>query len=127
MSFQQLILVGNPGGDPELRTSGSTTFANFSLAVNEKWTKADGTPVEKTTWFRCTAFGSQADVAAKFIKKGAEVMLIGTVDVGNVFTDATGKQRAGLEVKVQQIRLLQSGANRGGAPEDPAKDEDIPF
>jgi single stranded DNA-binding protein len=43
--FEQLILIGNLGGDPELRyTSSGAPVATFSLAVNRKWTNADGTP-----------------------------------------------------------------------------------
>ncbi len=49
--FQQCIIIGNLGRDPEMRfTPDGTPVTNFNVAVNRRWTNADGSQGEKTTW-----------------------------------------------------------------------------
>ena len=53
--FEQLMIVGNLGKDPEQRyTSAGVAVTTFPVAVNRKWTNQDGTPGEEVTWFRVT-------------------------------------------------------------------------
>ena len=55
--LQELTLIGNLGGDPELRhTTSGSAVCNFSLATNRKWTGADGNPQEETVWFRVASW-----------------------------------------------------------------------
>ena len=60
--FQQMILVGNLGRDPEMRyTPGGRAVTDFTVAVNRRWSKQDGTQGEKTWWFKVTAWGPLAE------------------------------------------------------------------
>ena len=60
--YQTTIVVGYLGRDPEMRyTSSGVPVTNFSIATTRKWTSQDGTPGEKTTWFRVTAWRKLAE------------------------------------------------------------------
>jgi len=59
-SYQKIVIVGNLGGDPEMRyTPDGTPVTNFSVATNRKWNNSDGSAGEETTWFRVTVWRRQ--------------------------------------------------------------------
>jgi single-strand DNA-binding protein len=69
--FQQLILIGNLGSDAELRyTADGTPVASFSLAVNRRWTKEDGSHSDEVTWFRVTVWRKTAESLAPLPEEG---------------------------------------------------------
>lgn len=69
-------LVGRLGQDPELKTSKSgTSFVKFSIATNDGF--GDN---KKTNWHNCTAFGKSAEIIAKYVKKGNEIAVSGSID-----------------------------------------------
>ena len=107
--FQQLIIVGNLGNDPELRyTANGTPVANFSVAVNRRWTKEDGSQGEETTWFRVSAWRQLAETCNQDLRKGRQVMVVGRVTArGYVGTD--GQPRASLDVTADTVRFLGGG------------------
>jgi single-strand DNA-binding protein len=79
-SVNKVILVGNLGKDPEIRTTqAGGKIVSFTLATSESWTdKASGERKERTEWHRVVAFNEQiADVAERFLKKGAKVYVEG--------------------------------------------------
>jgi single-strand DNA-binding protein len=56
-SVNKVILIGNLGSDPEIRTMPSGGMvANFNIATSERWTNKDGNKEEKTEWHRIVAF-----------------------------------------------------------------------
>lgn len=126
--FQQLILIGNLGGDSELRyTADGTPVASFSLAVNRKWTKEDGSHGEETTWFRVTAWRKLAESLNPYLKKGGKVMVIGRVSARG-YTGADGSPRASLEVTADTIRLMGGGPRSDdGHTVEPAVEEEVFF
>ena len=125
--FQQLILIGNLGNDAELRyTADGTPVANFSLAVNRRWTKDDGSHADETTWFRVTVWRKQAESLSPYLKKGRQVMVIGRVAArGYVGTD--GSPRASLDVTADSIRLMVGPRGEEGALAEPAAEEEVFF
>jgi single-strand DNA-binding protein len=126
--FQQLILIGNLGSDAELRyTADGTPVANFSLAVNRKWTKEDGSHGDETTWFRVAVWRKQAESLNPYLKKGGKVMVIGRVSARG-YTGADGSPRASLEVTADTIKLM-GGGQRGdeGHTAEPAVEEEVFF
>lgn len=137
--YQQIIIIGNLGQDPEMRyTASGVPVTSFSVAVNRRWTSQDGQPQEKTTWFRVTAWRKLAETASQYLSKGRQVMIVGEVDDPSTWTDRDGNHRASLEVTARDIRFLSGGDTMGGggqgapasvgAGEDaPGSDEDIPF
>jgi len=77
--YQKLIVVGNLGGDPEMRyMPDGTAVTNFSVATNRKWTDgATGEPVEEVTWFRVSVWGKQAESCNQYLEKGRLVLVEG--------------------------------------------------
>ena len=76
--YQKVIIMGNLGRDPEMRyTPQGTPVTNFSVATSYKWTGADGTPNEETTWFRVSAWGRMAEVCNEYLSKGRQVFVEG--------------------------------------------------
>lgn len=136
--FQQIMLVGNLGSDPEMRyTPSGVPVASFSLAVNRVWNSQDGQRQEKTTWFRVTAWRRDAELVSQYLSKGRQVLVLGEVEEARPWTDRDGNLRASLEVTARTIRFLggrdgggssfsaDPGATAGG--EEQLSDEDIPF
>src|SRR6202023_1313280 len=142
-SVNKVILVGNLGKDPEGRrmTSGDPVV-NLSIATSESWRdKASGEKKEKTEWHRGVIFNKNlADVAEKYLKKGAKVYVEGQLQTRK-WTDKDGAEKYSTEVVLQNFRgeltMLDSrgGGDGGGrgAGEAPASfqrdemDDEIPF
>lgn len=146
--YQQLTLIGNLGNDPEMRYSnGGEAVANFSLAVSKSWAGASGQKQEKTTWFRVSIWGKQAEAVSTYLKKGSKAMVVGEIEEPRVFADRDGNHRAALEVKAQTVRFLDSRSDNANhdsaatpspaqhaqpvaaqaAPAKNVKADDIPF
>ncbi len=125
--YQQVLLVGNLGRDPELRyTPTGTAVCDFSLAVNTRWTGADGERQTKTTWFRVTAWRALAEHCAQYLSKGRQVMVVGRVAEPSAWIGKDGEARAQNEVTARDVRFLGSHKNGGAAP-PPRDEEEIPF
>ncbi|HWY61244.1 MAG TPA: single-stranded DNA-binding protein [Rhizomicrobium sp.] len=149
-SVNKVILVGNLGKDPEVRrmTSGDPVV-NLSVATSETWRdKASGEKKEKTEWHRVVIFNKNlADVAEKYLRKGAKVYLEGALQTRK-WTDKDGAEKYSTEVVLQNfngtlVMLDSRGGGEGGgrvgagetrgAGEAPASfqrdemDDEIPF
>ena len=112
--FQQLILIGNLGSDPEMRyTASGIPVTNFRLAVNRRWTNTEGQSQEKTTWFHVSLWRRQAEIASQYLAKGHRVMVIGEVDSARPWTDRDGNLRAAIEVTGNELKLLENRASNG--------------
>ena len=116
MSYQKIIIVGNLGRDPEMRyTPDGTPVTNFSVATNRRWTQADGSSGEETTWFRVTAWDRQAEIAAKYLHRGRQVMVEGRLRPDkatgspHIWTGRDGEVRASYEITAGRIIFLQGG------------------
>ena len=109
--FQQLIIIGNLGRDPEMRyTNTGTPVTNMNIAVSRSWTGNNGERQEKTTWFRVAAWDKLAESCNNYLSKGQRVMVIGEIEDPNVFTDQSGNARASLEVRARSVQFLNSKA-----------------
>lgn len=136
--FQQIILVGHLGSDPEMRyTSSGVPVTNFNLAVSRRWTNQEGQPQEKTTWFRINLWERRAETAAQYLAKGAKVMIIGEIDRAHPWTDRDGNLQASIEITATQFRFLDSRSSNGNgsaadtsaevAPKMENAEEPLPF
>ena len=76
----RVILLGTLGKDPEFRqTQNGGTIATISLATSESWVdKKSGQKVEKTEWHKVVMFGKLAEIAEKYLSKGAKVYIEGS-------------------------------------------------
>lgn len=135
--FQQIVLIGHVGQQPEMRyTPSGTAVTNFSLAVNKRSTNADGQVQEKTIWFRVATWEKRAELASQYLHKGSKVMVVGELNEPRAWNDREGVLRASLEMTAHEIRFLDSrgreqegGSNRPatGAQNPEAEPADIPF
>lgn len=77
MSVSKTILIGNLGGDPEVRyMPNGNAVCNFSLATTEKWKdKQSGQQQERTEWHRISIFGKLAEIAGQYLHKGSKVYI----------------------------------------------------
>jgi single-strand DNA-binding protein len=106
MSFNKITIVGYLGRDPELRyTPQGMAVCNFSVATTEKRKNVAGETEEHTIWFRVTAWGRQAEVAAEYLAKGRQVYVEGRLR-REEYTDREGIQRTSLEVNASDIHFL---------------------
>lgn len=107
MSFNKIILVGNLGKDVELRyTANGMAVANFSVATTEGNKDANGEWQNTTTWFKCTAWGKQAESCNKNLEKGTKVYLEGRLSEEK-WKDKDGNDRTTLTVKVSDVQFLE--------------------
>ncbi len=129
--YQNTIIVGHLGTDPEMRyTSAGKPVTNFSVAVNRRWTGADGEAKEKTTWFRVNAWGQLAETCNQYLKKGRLVLVEGEVDAA-AWTDNAGELRASLELRANNVKFLGRPTEGEKSSEPVATDDedegDLPF
>src|ERR1700734_2757989 len=131
-SVNKVILVGNLGKDPEVRsTQDGSKIVNLTLATSETWNdRASGERKEKTEWHRVVIFNDRtAHVAEKYLKKGAKIYVEGSLQTRK-WTDQQGQERYTTEVVIGrfngQLTMLDTrsgggdGGYSGGAPEGTA-------
>ena len=119
-SVNKVILVGNLGRDPEIRsTNDGTKVANLSVATSENWRDRNtGERRERTEWHRVVIFNDRlVDVVEKYLNKGSKVYLEGQLQTRK-WTDRDGQERYTTEVVLQRFRgeltMLDSRGGGGG-------------
>lgn len=130
MSYLQLTIVGNTGGQPEIVYSDQgVPRCTVSIAVNRVYYVNDEKRKE-TTWVRATAWRRTAEIMANHVNRGDEVMVIGrlTPDPATggprIWTGNDGSPRASYEMVADQLVLLSS---RNGAQDNAPDDDGIAF
>ncbi|HVA13890.1 MAG TPA: single-stranded DNA-binding protein [Stellaceae bacterium] len=128
-SVNKVILVGNLGRDPEIRsTQDGLRIANLSLATSETWRdKASGERKEKTEWHRVAIFNDRlVEVVEKYVKKGAKLYIEGQLQTRK-WTDKDGQDRYTTEIVLGrfngQLTMLDGRSGGGeGFGGDPGED-----
>jgi len=121
-SVNKVILVGNLGKDPEIRTLNSgDRVANLTLATSESWRdKASGEKKEKTEWHRIVIFNDNlVKVAESYLKKGSTVYIEGSLQTRK-WTDNSGVEKYSTEIVLQKFRgelTMLGGRSDGGGGE----------
>ena len=120
-SVNKVILVGNLGADPEIRTLPSgNKVVNLSVATSESWRdKNSGERKEKTEWHRVVIFNDAlGKIAEQYLKKGSKVYLEGALQTRK-WTDQSGVEKFSTEVVLQKFRgeltMLDGRGGEGGA------------
>ena len=123
-SVNKVILVGNLGRDPEIRsTQSGSRVANLSLATSETWRDRNTNERrERTEWHRVVIFSEGlCRVAEQYLRKGSKVYIEGQLQTRK-WTDQSGQDRYTTEVVLQRFRgelVLLGGRDEGrGAPAD---------
>ena len=122
----KVILVGNVGGDPEVRympSGGAVT--NLTLATSESWKdKQTGQPQERTEWHRVVFFNRLAEIAGEYVRKGSKLYVEGSLRTRQ--WDQDGVKRYTTEIVASEMQMLDSrqGGQQGGgfAPQQGQQD-----
>ncbi len=113
----KVILLGNLGADPELRsTQNGQSVCTLRLATSEKYKDRDGNLQEKTEWHRVVVWGPQADNVNRFCKKGKQIYLEGRIQTRK-WQDKEGKDQYTTEIVADSVRFL-GGAGGGAGADD---------
>jgi single-strand DNA-binding protein len=106
-------LIGNLGQTPEVKDlSNGKKLAKFSMAINESYKNETGERVTDTQWHNITAWGKQAELVSKLLKKGSEVAIEGKL-TNNTYTDKDGVKRYSTEIVLNEFTMV------GGKKEQP--------
>ena len=129
----KVILVGNLGKDPEVRyLDNGVAVANFSLATTENYKNKEGERVSQTEWHNIVLWRGLAEVAEKYLKKGASVYIEGKIKTRK-WEDKEGNTRYNTEILADNMTMLggkQSQENVVSTPADDSssdKADDLPF
>ena len=119
-SVNKVILIGNLGKDPEVRTTqAGSKICNLSIATSESWNdRQTGERKERTEWHRVVIFNERlADVAEKYLRKGRKVYVEGALETRK-YTDQSGQEKYTTEVVLKNFRgeltLLDSARSEEG-------------
>lgn len=114
-SVNKVILIGNLGGDPEVRyMTNHDPVTSFSLATTESWRdKVSGEKKEQTEWHRVVVYGKLAEIVGKFARKGSQMYVEGRLRTRK-WQDMQNNQRFTTEVVASEVHIL---ANRHTANE----------
>jgi single-strand DNA-binding protein len=122
-SVNKVILIGNLGKDPEVRSfQNGGKVCNLSVATSETWKdKMSGERKERTEWHRVVIFNENLiNVAERYLKKGSKVYLEGQIETRK-WADQSGVEKYSTEVVLRQFRgelTLLDGREGGGGGGD---------
>ncbi|PJC36548.1 single-stranded DNA-binding protein [Candidatus Peregrinibacteria bacterium CG_4_9_14_0_2_um_filter_53_11] len=117
-SFNKVMLYGNLTSDPEVKMSkNSNNFTTFSIATNRDWKDKDGELVSETDFHRIVAFGRLGEVVARYLKKGAPILVAGRLS-SRSYLNAEGEKRYATEVVLDDFNFIPHQRSNGTSPED---------
>lgn len=113
----KVILVGNVGADPEIRTfEDGSKVARINLATTERiFNPKTQERTDRTDWHRLTIWRGLATVVEQYVRKGTQLYIEGKIR-NNEWTDATGQKRFGVEIHVDVLNML-GRREVGGMPQ----------
>ncbi len=114
-SINKVIIVGNLGRDPEMRTFPSgDQVANVTIATTDKWKdKQSGEMKEATEWHRVVFNGRLAEIVGQYLRKGSQVYVEGSLRTRK-WTDQSGVEKYSTEIRADQMQMLGGRQGMGG-------------
>ena len=134
VSVNRIIIIGNLGGDPEMRfTPNGRAVTSFRVATNHRYTTSEGERREETEWFTVVTWGKLAEQCNQFLTKGRLVYVEGRLR-SHTWDGQDGQKHFRNEIVASRVSFLDRQA-LGAVPEEkvgePAPDmveaEDIPM
>ena len=120
-SVNKVIIVGNLGRDPEMRSFPSgDRVANVTIATTDRWKdKATGEMKEATEWHRVVFNGRLAEIAGEYLRKGSQVYVEGSLRTRK-WTDKDGVEKYTTEIRADEMKMLGKREGMGS----PSGDDD---
>lgn len=111
--INKVILVGNVGGDPELRyLPNGNAVTTLSIATSEVWKdKQSGDKQERTEWHRVVCFNRLGEIAGEYVRKGSKLYIEGSLRTRK-WQDQQGQDRYTTEIIASDLQMLDS---KGGS------------
>ena len=118
-SVNKVIIVGNLGRDPEIRTFPSgDQVANVTIATTDRWRdKNSGENKESTEWHKVVFNGRLAEIAGQYLRKGAQVYVEGSLRTRKWADQATGQERYATEIRADSMQMLGQRQDGGSSDE----------
>ena len=115
-SVNKVIIVGNLGRDPEMRTFPSgDQVANVTIATTDRWKdKQSGEMREATEWHRVVFNGRLAEIAGQYLRKGSQVYVEGSLRTRKWTDPSSGVEKYSTEIRADQMQMLGSRQGMGG-------------
>src|ERR1017187_6819112 len=117
-SVNKVILLGNVGKDPEIRsTPNGVMVANFTLATSDRFQDAGGNWQDRTEWHTLVAFKRTAEIVRDYVKKGTKLYIEGKLQTRSWDDKETGVKKYRTEIIVNDLSLLsgrEEGSGGGG-------------
>lgn len=114
--LNKVMLIGNLGGDPEMRTIPSgQTVANFTLATSETFKDSSGNQQERTEWHRIVAWGRLAEICGQYLKKGRQVYVEGRIQTRSWDDQKTGEKKYATDIVISDMQMLGGMREQGGS------------
>ena len=135
--INKVILLGNLGADPELRTTaGGDAVATISIATSDSWKdKNTGEEQQKTEWHRVVFFRRMAEVVGQYLKKGSSVYIEGQLQTNSYEDKNTGDKKFSTQIVARDMQMLgsrnnsetQSNSSEEASMDQTPMDDEIPF
>ena len=135
--INKVILLGNLGADPELRTTaGGDAVATISIATSDSWKdKNTGEEQQKTEWHRVVFFRRMAEVVGQYLKKGSSVYIEGQLQTNSYEDKNTGEKKYSTQIVARDMQMLgnrnnnetQSNSLEESSMDQTPMDDEIPF
>ena len=121
--INKVIIVGNLGNDPEIRTMpNGEQVANITVATSESWIdKNTGERKEQVEWHRIVLYRRLAEVAGQYLHKGSQVYIEGRLKTRK-WQDNNGQDRYTTEIQGDNLQML--GGRQDAAQNQPPKQQD---
>ena len=135
--INKVILLGNLGADPELRTTaGGDAVATISIATSDSWKdKNTGEEQQITEWHRVVFFRRMAEVVGQYLKKGSSVYIEGQLQTNSYEDKNTGEKKFSTQIVARDMQMLgsrnnsetQSNSSDEASMDQTPMDDEIPF
>lgn len=116
--LNKVMLIGNVGGDPEVRyRQNGTAFANITLATSESWKdKQTGQQQERTVWHRVVFSGKLAEIVGQYVTKGQQLYIEGKLRTREWENDGIKRYTTEILVGVEGSMQMLGGKQEAGLP-----------
>jgi single-strand DNA-binding protein len=133
-SLNKVFLMGNLTRDPEVRQVGSNnSVCTFGLAVNRRFSTAQGEEREETCFVDIETWGKQAETCGRYLRKGAPALIEGRLRLDRWEDRQSGEARSRLLVRAERVQFMSaperssedsSSGDRAPVPQRPAARHD---
>ena len=119
-TVNSVFIIGNLGADPDVRTTPSGQMvANLSIATSESFTNREGQRQERTEWHRVQVWAKTAELAQRYLAKGAKVCVQGRIQTRSWDDPQTGTKRYSTEIVGERLTFLDRAPGSGAGSDTP--------